>query len=56
MGENRKPIEIIVGHARADVRQLLERIKTTADQSTRRELARRAFHLAQIAAMEEGRS
>jgi hypothetical protein len=54
--ESRASAEIIIGHVRADARQLLERIKTTADRSARRELARRAFHLAQIAAMEESPS
>ena len=54
--EYQEHTEIVVGRVRADARQLLERIKTTADRGTRRELARRAFHLAQIAAMEESPS
>ena len=45
---------IIVQHVRADAWELLERIKTTRDRAARRQLARQAFHLAQVAAMEEG--
>jgi hypothetical protein len=53
MQENPEPKEIIVEHVRADAQVLLEKIKTTGDPAGRRQLARRAFHLAQIAAMEE---
>ena len=53
MQKNPEPREIVVEHVRADAQMLLEKIKTTGDQAGRRQLARRAFHLAQIAAMEE---
>ena len=53
MQENPEPREIIVGHVRADAQVLLEKIKSTGDPAGRRQLARRAFHLAQVAAMEE---
>jgi hypothetical protein len=53
MQENPEPKEIIVEHVRADAQVLLEKMKITGDPAGRRQLARRAFHLAQIAAMEE---
>ena len=53
MQENPGPKEIIVEHVRADALELLKKIKATGDPAGRRQLARRAFQLAQIAAMEE---
>jgi hypothetical protein len=51
MQESQEPKGIAVETARATARQLLEIIKTTPDPGAKRQLARRAFELAQFAAM-----
>ena len=53
MQEILEPRKIIIKHVRADAQGLLEKIKTTDDPAGRRQLARRAFKLAQVVAMEE---
>jgi hypothetical protein len=47
--EHQKSRELSSEKARADAWKLLEQIKTTVDENVRRELARRAFRLSQLA-------
>jgi hypothetical protein len=53
MQENQEPKDVAVETARSAAWQLLEKIRTTTDQSTKRLLARRAFQLAQFAGSAE---
>lgn len=49
MQANQEPKDVAVETVRSAAWQLLEKIRTTPDQSTKRQLARRAFQLAQFA-------
>jgi hypothetical protein len=53
MQENQEPRDVAVETVRSAAWQLLEKIRTTSDQSAERQLARRAFQLAQFAGSAE---
>jgi hypothetical protein len=53
MQVNQEPKDVAVETVRSAAWQLLEKIRTTPDQSTKRQLARRAFQLAQFAGSAE---
>lgn len=46
-------VDIIAEHVRANAWQLLQEVKSTESKAVRRQLARRAFQLAQIATQAE---
>ena len=51
--DSRQPSPIGAEKARTEALKLLKEIETAGDPAVRRQLARRAFHLTQIASMEE---